>query len=120
VSHRSQALSLIGKRVNFFVEPRHLCFWRIGAAQLIERLADGEFSCVSHCKILCRLAATAKRCDLAFSQGWLTGAQTGVLVSVGKTAAIHFNWPLTPDFDFWTWRNSCWHIVISPRYRLSN
>jgi hypothetical protein len=51
-SHRSQALCLFIKRVNFLVEPRHLRFWRIGAAQLFERLADGEFSCFSNGRIL--------------------------------------------------------------------
>ncbi|MGB7615419.1 MAG: hypothetical protein WBM06_00490 [Pseudolabrys sp.] len=54
VSHRSQALCLLVKRVNFLVEPRHLRFWRIGAAQLFERLADGEFGYFSHGKILFR------------------------------------------------------------------
>jgi hypothetical protein len=42
------------KRVNFLVEPRHLRFWCLGAAQLFERLADGELSCFSHGKILIR------------------------------------------------------------------
>jgi hypothetical protein len=53
-SHRSQALCLFVKRVNFLVEPRHLRFWRFGAAQLFERLADGEFGCFSQGIILCR------------------------------------------------------------------
>jgi hypothetical protein len=54
VPHRSQALCLFVKRFNFLVEPHHLRFWRIVAAQLFERLADGEFSCFSHGKILSR------------------------------------------------------------------
>ena len=41
-------------RVNFLVEPRHRRHWRIGASQLFKRLADGEFSCFSHGKILYR------------------------------------------------------------------
>ena len=49
-SHRSQALCFFVKHVNFLVEPRHLRFWRIGAAQLIDRLADREFGYFSHIK----------------------------------------------------------------------
>jgi hypothetical protein len=57
---------------------------------------------------------------------WLSGAQTVALASIGKTAAIQINWLLTPGFDFWIWRNSCWHLyipfpfIISLRRRLLN
>ena len=45
---RSQALYLFVKLVIFPIEARHLRFWHIGAAQLIECLTDGEFSYLSH------------------------------------------------------------------------
>ena len=47
-SHRSQALCLFVKRVNFFVEPRHLRFWRFGApvVMLAERARYGLFPAV--------------------------------------------------------------------------
>jgi len=51
-SCRSHALSLFIKRVNFLVEPSHLRFWIIGFAQLIEYLANRQFGCFSHGKIL--------------------------------------------------------------------
>src|SRR5262249_46165781 len=47
-SCRPQALCLFVKGVNFIIEPRHLGFGRLGAAQLLERLTDGELSCFGH------------------------------------------------------------------------
>jgi hypothetical protein len=53
-SCHSQALRLLVQRANFLVEPRHPRSWRVGFAQLIECLADGEFIYFSHRKILGR------------------------------------------------------------------
>ncbi|MGB8676849.1 MAG: hypothetical protein WCD59_03960, partial [Pseudolabrys sp.] len=49
-SHRSQALCLFIKRLDFLILSRHLRFRGFGAAQLFKRLADGEFRCFSHGK----------------------------------------------------------------------
>jgi hypothetical protein len=62
-SCRSQPLRLFVHRLDFVVELHDLrVFWRIGAAQLIEHFANGEFSYFSHRKLLCAwedlLAAT--------------------------------------------------------------
>ena len=35
--------------VNFFIEPLALRFKFVAAAQLLERLLNGEFGCLSHC-----------------------------------------------------------------------
>jgi hypothetical protein len=42
------------KRADFLIEPRHPRSWRLGAAQLIDCLADREFIDFSHRKILGR------------------------------------------------------------------
>jgi hypothetical protein len=49
----SQTLYLLIKRIDVLVQPRHLRFWQIGPAQLVERFADVEFSCFCHGSILC-------------------------------------------------------------------
>jgi hypothetical protein len=69
-SCRSQALRFFINRINFLVELHDLrVFWRIGAAQLIEHFANGEFSYFSHRKLLCAwedlLAATSTHFDTA-------------------------------------------------------
>jgi hypothetical protein len=51
-SCRLQALYLLVNRFSFLLKPRDLRFWHIGAAQLIEHFADGEFVYFSHGKIL--------------------------------------------------------------------
>src|SRR6266849_2833834 len=52
-SCRSQAMYLFFNRLRFPVELHDLrVFWRIGAAQLIAHLADGEFIYFSHRKLL--------------------------------------------------------------------
>jgi hypothetical protein len=53
-SCHSQALRLFVKCANFLIEPRHPRSWCVGAAQLIECLAGGEFIYFSHRKILGR------------------------------------------------------------------
>jgi hypothetical protein len=47
-SLRSHAFNLFIKRVNFLIEPRVLRFRRIAAAQLFERLLNGEFGGFGH------------------------------------------------------------------------
>jgi hypothetical protein len=51
-SCRPQVLYLLVNRFSFLLKPCDLRFWHIGAAQLIEHLADGEFVYFSHGKIL--------------------------------------------------------------------
>jgi hypothetical protein len=50
LSSGSQEPYLFVKRLFFLIEPRHPRFWRIGAAQLVENLADGKFGYFSHGK----------------------------------------------------------------------
>ena len=86
---RSQVLYLFVQRVDFAIEPRPLRFWRIGAAQLIEGLANGEFVYFSH-----RKTDAAHFC--ACMSATLVQVRSGLNVDISPAI-----WPVRLPRSFW-------------------